>query len=38
MGGQPGVVGANGAMNFEMPVRQRHLYSFDTASTVRPTG
>jgi iron complex outermembrane receptor protein len=39
MGGQPGAVGANGAINFEMPVGEAAtLYSFDTASVRQADG
>jgi len=39
MGGQPGAVGANGAINFEMPIGEAAtLYSFDTASVRQADG
>jgi iron complex outermembrane receptor protein len=39
MGGQPGAVGANGAIDFEMPVGEAAtLYSFDTASVRQADG
>lgn len=39
MGGQPGVVGANGVVDFEMPLgEEATLYSYDTASYRKADG